>query len=611
MGASRLGGDPQIRQIQEEGVLRSLDPESESENEVVLNPCEAERVGLILQGRQHALAPEGCQDRASQDPTRLLDLGGRDVASLCDHHSQLYMLACQGRKCSVLSCFATAKGARNGAPFCKKHLTEATRSPSPKGPSTPNRKSSDNSLSSALRAAASRQSGDVQHSRDDFIDRRVYFSDEPTSAPDGAQRAPPRKRTSTPEVRGRWLVRIHNKPRLALFVPSKARGLPVPEEQLDGERRTVVRAAGNEQTILDDYRNDENPGRCLIDRWTGETYLKISANHPQGQVPDSEAKPPEPQEELPECAPFDPGRGRPRQRQPPKEPAESAPSDPGRQRAVDTGTSTGARGSNEPAEMEVPRLVPATPADDLPGKLVPGTPRSAPMVADTSECPVPDCCLPGGHELPHRDVGGNRFAYDKRTDTKLPLEDSGDETEEISSSGSELEPDVDGEPESKRRRRRPPVPEAPAAGDSVFGYVFEIEMESKDWRELISKPKRANVWMAKRLSKGTEANWRELSMAQKYDFDEAQAKEIDNVLRNEAEVADKVREGDCQGVRGDADEVGAHGQERWPFKSTPRCVGVPSSEPGIYTIGITHLVQTGQDDAVVGDRQQWLDSGVS
>ena len=202
---ARRGNGPPVRQIHEEGVLRSLDPDSESENEVVTNPCEAERVGLILQGRQHALAPEGCQDKASQDPTRLLDedqhlsdLGGRDTASLCNHHSQLYMLACQGRKCSVLSCFATAKGARNGAPFCKKHLTEAARSPSPKGSSTPNRRGSDNSLSSALRAAAARQSGDTPPPRDELVDRRVSFSDEPTRASDDAPRTPSRRRTSTP-----------------------------------------------------------------------------------------------------------------------------------------------------------------------------------------------------------------------------------------------------------------------------------------------------------------------------------------------------------------------------------------------------------------------------
>ena len=109
------------RQIQEQGVLRALDPDSESETEVVLNPCEADRIGLTLQGKQRALAPEGCQDRAAPEPTRLLeadqqlsDLGGKETASLCSHHSQLYMLACQGRKRSVVSCYAAVKGLQGG-----------------------------------------------------------------------------------------------------------------------------------------------------------------------------------------------------------------------------------------------------------------------------------------------------------------------------------------------------------------------------------------------------------------------------------------------------------------------------------------------------------------
>ena len=85
--------------------------------EVVLNLCEADRIGLVLQGKQHALAHEGCQDRAAPEPTRLLepdqqlsDLGGKETASLCSHHSQVYMLACQGRKRSVVSCYAAVKG---------------------------------------------------------------------------------------------------------------------------------------------------------------------------------------------------------------------------------------------------------------------------------------------------------------------------------------------------------------------------------------------------------------------------------------------------------------------------------------------------------------------
>ena len=127
-----------------------------------MNPCEADRIGLVLQGKQHDLAPEGCQDRAAPEPTRLLepdqqlsDLGGKETASLCSHHSQLYMLACQGRKCSVVSCYAAVKGAHNGAPFCKRHLTEASRRPSPKGSRTPVKRQGEGSLSSALRVASS------------------------------------------------------------------------------------------------------------------------------------------------------------------------------------------------------------------------------------------------------------------------------------------------------------------------------------------------------------------------------------------------------------------------------------------------------------------------
>ena len=120
------------RQIQEQGVLRALDPDSESETEVVTDPCDAVRVGIALHGKQHALASEDCPDRAAPESTRLLeddqalsDLGGSETARLCSHHSQLYM------KCSVVSCYASVRRAHRGAPFCKRQLGETARSPSP------------------------------------------------------------------------------------------------------------------------------------------------------------------------------------------------------------------------------------------------------------------------------------------------------------------------------------------------------------------------------------------------------------------------------------------------------------------------------------------------
>ena len=108
------------RQIQDQGVARVLDPDSESEAEVS-DPCEAVLVGLELQRKPRALAPEGCEDRGATEPTRLLDddlqLGGKECARLCNHHSQ-------ARKCSVVSCFSKVYGAHRGTPLCKKHLSE-------------------------------------------------------------------------------------------------------------------------------------------------------------------------------------------------------------------------------------------------------------------------------------------------------------------------------------------------------------------------------------------------------------------------------------------------------------------------------------------------------
>ena len=120
-----------MRQIQDQGVLRSLDPDSESEAEVLEDPCQAVQVGLELQGTVKALAVDDCTDRAAAEPTRLLerdaelsDLGGAHTARLCNHHSQLYMMSCQGRNCSVLSCYGAVHGAHRGAPLCRKHLAE-------------------------------------------------------------------------------------------------------------------------------------------------------------------------------------------------------------------------------------------------------------------------------------------------------------------------------------------------------------------------------------------------------------------------------------------------------------------------------------------------------
>ena len=183
------------RQIQDEGELRALDPDSQSEAEFIPDGCKAVRVGLELQGRPRALASEGCQDKAAPEPTRLMvrdqelsDLGGKEVASLCNHHSQLYMLSCQGRKCSVFACFNEIKGSHRGTPFCKKHLSDAARSPSPSSARTPQVDSA--SLSSVLRSQFSQPA-----KPDTPRGRSVSFPEEPAAAPPVSTS---RRRSATP-----------------------------------------------------------------------------------------------------------------------------------------------------------------------------------------------------------------------------------------------------------------------------------------------------------------------------------------------------------------------------------------------------------------------------
>ena len=388
----------------------------------------------------------------------------------------------------------------------------------------------------------------------------------------GEVRVPPRPRRAGEdrwELQGPWLVRVHNKPRLALFVPSKTRSsdVPVPLDQLTGERVTFVRSTGNNQKIQDDFLQGEGPGRCLSDRWSGETHFRIKREHPQGRddgefsqarplgqdeggAAASSRPPVPPQEPQPQVS-QEPARGRP------KQPSAAGPeSSRGRSRSLRPPVprqEPQPRVSQEPSggvSDSTSVLVPPTPVSAMPGtpvpptpvsampgtpdvmgKLVPDTPRNGPQESESpAGCPVSDCTLPGGHRLPHRDAGGNPFAYDKRTDTKIPVEESGDETEEFSSSGSELEEDDGGKPRVKR-----PRPDPPPDLQGFAGYAFEIEMDAREWKAFSAKPRKAHVYMSKKLQeKGKETNWRELSLQQKMEYDEAQAKEISNILKTEA-----------------------------------------------------------------------------
>ena len=52
----------------------------------------------------------------------------------------------------------------------------------------------------------------------------------------------------------RFLVRVHELPRLALFNPSRATSCPVDLEELAGDRKTVIRPiAGGDEVTIEEY----------------------------------------------------------------------------------------------------------------------------------------------------------------------------------------------------------------------------------------------------------------------------------------------------------------------------------------------------------------------
>ena len=139
-----------------------------------------------------------------------------------------------------------------------------------------------------------------------------------------------------------------------------------------------------------------------------------------------------------------------------------------------------------------------------PGTPVPGTPRG-PLPGDSgsSQRAVPECCLPGGHCLPHFDAGGNKFVYDNRKSTAIPIEESGNKTSDHWQQQIRADP----------RMRR--CPTKVTSANSL--------MLLRTWATCLSK---------KMMDKGREVSWSSLSLNQKKEFDASMAKEISNVLRN-------------------------------------------------------------------------------
>ncbi|OLQ07002.1 putative ribosome biogenesis protein RLP24 [Symbiodinium microadriaticum] len=320
----------------------------------------------------------------------------------------------------------------------------------------------------------------------------------------------PRPERDTWERRPGMLVRIHNVMRLSLFSPSRVTSLPVSEDQLTGNRRTIIKGPNGPRMIVDNFRTDPRPSRALMERWHGETQFELKPPEGEGSVPAASG-------ELPPA---------PGERQASRQPERLA--------------SPEERPASLPERVASPQERPASlpvrgPASQVPEPPVPEPQRSQePPAVVTDELMEPETPFPQrrGPEV----VAGSPLDEQEVT---LPPQPEGLEeehasaapysTSEESDSSDELVPE--GSESKKRRVER----QAGSEEASFLGFACEISFEEKDLRKLTKKPRKAAVWLSQKMSeKSREVNWRQLSLEEKREYDEAQAIEVTNVVREAA-----------------------------------------------------------------------------
>ena len=143
-----------------------------------------------------------------------------------------------------------------------------------------------------------------------------------------------------------------------------------------------------------------------------------------------------------------------------------------------------------------------------------------------TQCSVPGCELPGGHEGPHQ-------GHDRRSFSWTPFGGRVNVDESSSSEDSEeMIPDEDRGSSSPRTSAM----KRPYGGDEedVF-YALELEVTKEDGIYLSNHPRKAAIWLSRKVQeKGKETQWSRLTLDQKKEFDLAQAKEITNVVQSKA-----------------------------------------------------------------------------
>ena len=256
----------------------------------------------------------------------------------------------------------------------------------------------------------------------------------------------------------------------------------------------------------------------LLRSFTGKHYTNITGETPsfQQQLQDVSGTNVHVEHRPEKFDSGEPGRGQKRKEAPGAEADdEHEDYDQRKSRGVEASASYEVEGEAIPStELNTalgdkgPNVVDGIPADDVADDL-------------GNKCAVPGCELPGGHSGPHKSGDGSLFAWTPY-EGRLPVE------EENSSSSSSSSEELATTPR-KRKKQSGEVSEG-----SVM-YVFEIEVTNEDQEFLRKHPRKATIWLSKRMQeKSKEHQWSKLPLERKEEFDLAQAKELSNVLQSKA-----------------------------------------------------------------------------
>ena len=325
----------------------------------------------------------------------------------------------------------------------------------------------------------------------------------------------------------RWLVRIHNAPRLTLFSPEKVATIPVDVGELTGKRISLIKpiAQGSTMTRLeDDFRESDDPIRSLQERWTGQTRLEIK---PKGRPPKTQR--------------LSSPRGTKRSAE--KDVEQESNMEDGEKISARAQSSAPLKQEEEPAPLQdlstggtiLPEVSEINPLNSALHERGPDVVDGVPGIQhDSSQaignlCAVRECVLPGGHHGAHEDSSGKKFSWTPFSGRDALEEDSSSDDSGAGSDTSEElvedQPSPTSRPLTSQKRKK----------EDDFFLMMEIEVSPEDAQYLKAHPRKASIWLSKKMEmKRKEHSWTRMSMKEKESFDLAEAKELSNVLQSKA-----------------------------------------------------------------------------